>query len=447
MDENQNQNSSDFMKETIKQRPLNRRKLLRRTLITAALAVVFGMVACFTFLLLEPVISNRLYPEEEPEVIEFVEETEESEILPEDMYIDDSEMQPESTAESAVTLESEQIEQVLSKIQLDADDYLSLSEGVRKVAREAQNSIVTVTGVTSDIGWLDYEFENEGIVSGVLVADNGRELLILADVNSIQDAEDLRITFADGEEYAASLKKKDMNTKLAVLSVLKSTLKKSTLLRVKTIPMGTSANSNLSGSPVIAIGRLINSENSICYGNITSAGSRLIFSDSNYRHLTTDIYGSSNASGILVNLRGQMIGVVHMSDNSSEMKNMVSAIGITELKKVIEYLSNGKEIPYLGIYGVDVTREANESQEVPYGAYVLEIDMDSPAMNAGIQSGDVIVKVRSGAEEVTVEDYQELVRFLQAQEPQNNLQITLMRQGPDGYAEMKVQAEVGIQAG
>ena len=82
MKENINQDNTDFMKETIKQRPINRRKLVRRTLLTAAMAVVFGMVACFTFLLLEPVISNRLYPEEEPQTVVLVEETEENEVLP-----------------------------------------------------------------------------------------------------------------------------------------------------------------------------------------------------------------------------------------------------------------------------------------------------------------------------------------------------------------------------
>ena len=40
----------DFLRETIKQKPVNKKKLLRRTLITVAMAVVFGLVACFTFL-------------------------------------------------------------------------------------------------------------------------------------------------------------------------------------------------------------------------------------------------------------------------------------------------------------------------------------------------------------------------------------------------------------
>ena len=206
MEENQNQNNTDFMKETIKQRPLNKRKLVRRTLITAAMAVIFGMVACFTFLLLEPVISNRLYPEEEPEAIVFEEETEENEILPEDMIADESQMQPEETEPPA--LEDEQIAQVLSEMQLGTNDYLTLFNEMNKVAKEVQKSIVTVVGVTSDVTWLDNEYENEGVVSGVVVADNGKELLILANIRSIKDAEILKVAFSDGSEYEAEMKKR-----------------------------------------------------------------------------------------------------------------------------------------------------------------------------------------------------------------------------------------------
>lgn len=40
----------DFMTERVKNRPLNKRKLLRKTLFTAAMALVFGLIACVTFL-------------------------------------------------------------------------------------------------------------------------------------------------------------------------------------------------------------------------------------------------------------------------------------------------------------------------------------------------------------------------------------------------------------
>jgi serine protease Do len=63
--------NTDFISEKIKQRPINKKKLFRRTVITFALAVLFGIVACFTFLVLQPLFSDRLFPEKEPEAISF----------------------------------------------------------------------------------------------------------------------------------------------------------------------------------------------------------------------------------------------------------------------------------------------------------------------------------------------------------------------------------------
>ena len=438
MEERKNQDHSDFMKETIKQRPLNRRKLVRRTLLTAAMAVIFGMVACFTFLLLEPVISNKLYPEEEPEIIEFVEESREDEILPEDMIVDDSQMQPEPTQPPA--LEDEQIAQVLSEMKLGVEDYLSLFAGIREVAREVRKSIVTVVGVTPDVGWLDNEYENEGAVSGLVVADNGIELLILADVSSIEDVQSLEVAFQDGEIYQATLMKKDNNTGLAVISIAKTKIKSTTLEMAVAANLGTSGSS-LVGIPVIALGRPMGTEGSLCYGNITSTGNVIRLPDSNYKLMTTDIYGRSSASGVLINLRGQVVGIIDMSKNSPDLSNLISAVGISDLKKLVESLSNDKDIAYFGVYGVDVTESANEELGVPLGAYITEIDMDSPAMNAGIQSGDVILKWN----DMEIESYQDLVSTLLLEEPEKTVSITLMRQGPEGYTEMETTAVLGLK--
>lgn len=437
MEDNYNQ-ETDFMKETIKQRPLNRRKLIRRTLITAAMAVIFGMVACLTFLLLEPVISNRLYPEEEPSVVVFVEEMEENEILPEDMIADESQMNPEPT--QPPVLEDEQIAQVLSEMKLGVEDYGSLYNALSGVARDAQKSVVTVVGVTSDVDWFNNTYENEGVIAGIIVADNGKELLILTNVRTILDADSLKITFADNMVYEASLKKKDSNTELAVLSVLKANMEKSTLDTVKPIDLGTSAGSNLAGTPVIALGQPMG-VNSVCYGFVTSSGSIINLPDSRYKRMTTDIYGSTSATGVLINLKGQMIGIIDTDNNSSDTENLIGALGITELKKVIERLSNDKDIPYMGVHGADVTTEAHEELEVPFGAYIMEIDMDSPAMAAGIQSGDVIVMV----EENKISTYQELVNCIIGSEPEQTISLGLLRQGPEGYTEIELDVALSMK--
>ncbi len=437
MEEKHNQ-ETDFMKETIKQRPLNRRKLIRRTLITAAMAVIFGTVACLTFLLLEPIISNRLYPEEEPSTVVFVEETEENEILPEDMIADDSQMNPEPT--QPPVLEDEQIAQVLSEMKLGVEDYGSLYSALSTVAKEANKSLVTVVGVTSDIDWFNNPYENEGMIAGVIVADNGKELLILTNVRTISDADSLKITFTDNMEYEASIKKKDNNTELAVLSVPKASMERDTLDAVQPIDLGTSAGSNLAGTPVIALGQPMG-VNSVCYGFVTSSGNIINLPDSRYKRMTTDIYGSTSATGILINLKGQLIGIIDTYNNNSDTKNLIGALGITELKKVIERLSNDKDIPYMGVHGADVTPEAHEELEVPFGAYIMEIDMDSPAMTAGIQSGDIIVTV----EENKITTYQELVNCIIGSEPEQTISVGLLRQGPEGYAEIELEVVLSMK--
>ena len=77
---------------------------------------------------------------------------------------------------------------------------------MKDMAREAERSVVTVVGVTSDVGWLVNEYESEGAVAGAVVADNGKELLILANVSSIKDADSLKVILQMGKSIRLLLK-------------------------------------------------------------------------------------------------------------------------------------------------------------------------------------------------------------------------------------------------
>lgn len=431
---------SDFITETIRQRPINKKKLLRRTLITAAMAVVFSLVACLTFLLLEPVISNWLYPEEEPEPIEFPEETEE--ILPEDMIVDDSEMEPELEPEppAEIVIQDEQIEKILNGIQLDMEDYAEMYSSLSGIAAEAGKTMVTVTGSVSNVDWFNNPYESKGQTSGVIVAKLPKEILILVNYEKMIDAESIMVTFCNGTQGKAEIQERDANTKLAVVSVQLEEVGKETADLVKAADLtASSSNSAIVGNPVIAIGSPLGNGDSVCYGMVTSNNMSINMVDSYYKLITTDIYGSQKASGVLINLKGQMLGMIDGTHNSDDMKNLVSAIGITELRKVIERMSNGKKQAYLGTHGTDVTPEANEKLGVPYGAYITEIEMDSPAMGAGIQSGDVIV----GIQEKEIHTYGDLVNALMEGQPNETASIVLMRQGPEEYVRMEVDVTLG----
>ena len=130
-----------FIKEKVKERPINKRKLLKRTMITASMAVIFGLIACFTFLVLEPVFSNWLYPEEEPEPVQLQEESENEEMLPEDMVLEE-ESEEETTPPVQTT--------VVERVELDVSDYQTLYSNLYKMVQEVSKSLVTVIGITSD---------------------------------------------------------------------------------------------------------------------------------------------------------------------------------------------------------------------------------------------------------------------------------------------------------
>lgn len=427
---------SDFITEKIKQRPINKKKLLRRTLITAAMAVIFALVACLTFLILEPVISNWLYPEE-PALIEFPAETDE--MSPEDMIVDDSEMAQAEEPEE-IRLQDEQITQVLDSINLSIDDYAAMYSSMAEVARNAGKSLVTVTGSVSSVDWFNDPYESKDQTSGIIIEKLNKEILLLVNYEEVIDAENIMVTFFDGSQEQAQLKKKDTNTKLAVISVESSELDSETLESITAADLSASSDSRgIVGSPVIAIGSPLGNGDSVCYGVITSNSTALNTVDSFYSLITTDIYGSDKASGVLINTKGQILGMIDNSHNGEDMKNLLSGLGITELRGVIERMSNGRDQAYLGTYGTEVSLEINDSLGVPFGAYMTGIEMDSPAMTAGIQNGDIITKI--GDQEINV--YKDLVNELVELEPENTVSIILMRQGPEEYVEMEFDVILG----
>ena len=407
----------EYIKERMKERPVNKKRLIRRMVITASMAVVFGVLACFTFLVLEPVFSNFLYPEEEPQAVEIPEDTDE--MLPEDMMI----VEEDSTAKPEETTNKD--DEVLS-------DYKLLYQKIYELANKTMKSMVTVTGVSQDIDWFNNSYENKGQTSGLIVANTERELLILADEKILDKAEDLHVTFSDGTTTVASVKQTDANTEQVVIAVPVNQIGKSTLNVIDVASLGNSKSTSLLATPVIALGRPYGNTKSVAYGMITSKGTVLNLIDCNYELLTTDIYGSEEANGILLNLNGEVIGIINQKYNKDEAKNLISAVGISELKRTIERMSNGKEMAYLGINGTDVTGEANTSLGVPLGAYVTGIVMDSPAMKAGIQSGDVITKIN----EQEILSFSQYAAAIAECRPEETITVTLMRQGPEEYREI-----------
>ncbi len=441
-DREQGEESYQFVQEKIKERPINKKKLLRRTIITAVMALIFGLVACFTFFWMEPIISNWLYPEEEPEIVTFPEE--EVETMPEDMIQTEEEaLQAEQEAQQAQQQENEPAVQkqttIYQKVGLTVEDYMDLYTELSGIAKETSRCMVEVTGVTSDVDWLNDVYDNKDQSAGVIVANNGVELLILAKDSAAGSSQSVVVTFYDGSVNEAVKKRVDSSTGLCILGVDMDHVSEETMSEISVAALGSSSLSNLLAMPVIAIGAPTGVNGSVSYGIITSNSALVRKQDINYRLLTTDIYGSSEATGIIINLKGQVLGIIDNSYNAQGMQNQISAIGITELKRTIEALSNDNQRACLGIYGTDITAALSESLEMPRGVYVESFEMGSPAMICGIQGSDIITAI----DDMSINSMSDLTSALGRRKPGDAVTVILQRNVKEEYREMAVEVTLG----
>ena len=149
--------------------------------------------------------------------------------------------------------------------------------------------MVMVTAVTSNIDWFSTVQESSNQTSGVIVDNNGKELLVLTNASPLRSAESLSLTFYNGQQANAQIKQQDSYTNLAVLSVALTDLPEELREKEEIYPeIDFTVSEKQPGTPVIALGSPMGTGNSIGYGMITSTSIPYSVPDRNYRILQTD---------------------------------------------------------------------------------------------------------------------------------------------------------------
>ena len=428
MKEEQDRKSSNqeysFIKEKIKEPPKNKKRIAFEIVLFAGAAVAFGLIASFVFALTAPKLQEFFRKEEDPEVV----------TIPKDEIIEEVSKVLSVTPE----VTPEQVVNVVEK-DLESKDYISLYSEMYQVADSVKNSLVTVVGVSNNVDWLNNPYENEGQASGIVVADNGQEFLILTDQSVVEDVEQINVVFATGESVVAAQKKKHVNTGLVILAVERQLLAEESRKKIQPITLGNSLLLRL-GTPILAVGSPLGTTDSVLSGNVTSLKTMSDTEDIRYPLIKTDMLGSSNGNGVLLNLNGEVVGIYTRELSGISENGTITAYGISELKGVIERLSNNLGIAYFGVKAKEVSKEDQEKYQMPAGVGIISVAMESPAMNAGIQNGDIIVKI--GSKEIT--NQRELENSISGSEPEQLISVTAMRPGAEGYVEIQFDVTLGV---
>ncbi len=401
-----------FMQEVIKEEKMDAKKVIKKVCKWTTIGLIFGAAACLGFHVLRPWAEIRF--QKDPAKVEIPKD---DEIIEEEPIVQDS------TEEQELTI----------------DSYRELNVLLGEVVSEAKKSVVHVSGITQDQSWITGINKPSSQTTGLIVADNGRELLILTNYSSMKEEQLYKVEFSDGSVHEAVMKQKDGTTDLAIFSVAKSGITEETWNQIKVAMLGRS-NTFIPGRTLMAIGSPFGFANGLGYGIASSVDQIMVRADGEYNVIVTDMPESENGSGFLFDAYGNVIGVIDTGIDDEVGTSTLAAIGISDIKSEIELMSNGKNVPYIGIVGTIVTKEMSETQGIPTGLYVNEVKVDSPAMKSGIQNGDIITFV--GETEIsTMKDYHKAVI---AQEAGNTVKITGQRFGAESYVDIKFDVTVGV---
>ena len=407
-----------FVREQIKDKPKNYKRMWVRLGESAACGGVFALAVCLVLLFMIPVLRQ------------------EEGSVPDTGAQDSQQASVEETEQGSEEKEETQTPEERQPMTLD--DYQQIQTELYAIGNTANKSIVTITGVVSDTDWFNNSYEREGQGCGTIIGESGGKLWILTEKKTIKDAAKIKVTFVNDAVAEAKLVRYDGNTGLAALTVDLEDLEDSTQNAI-TVMKTAGSNTIHKGSIVIALGSPLGTNYSILTGTITATNNEISTPDNNYSVYTTDIVASENGSGVLINMDGELVGVV-MQSYSAASANTLTAVEISELMPVIDLLFADKEVPYFGVHISTVTQHIAQKYDIPKGVYIKKVEMDSPAMDAGLQSGDVIRSV-AGQEVVSAEQFREVMLQLT---PKETYSVTVMREGTKWYKKITCKLKAGV---
>jgi putative serine protease PepD len=290
-------------------------------------------------------------------------------------------------------------------------------------------SVVSITATTGQGG---------GQGSGVIIDESGH---VLTNNHVVAGAEKLTVTLADGRTYDAEIRGTDPSTDLAVITV------KNAPSDLKPVAIGDSDKIAV-GDPVMAVGNPLGLAGTVTTG-IVSALNRPVTTEAESESgpngqaqpgetvVTNAIQTSAainpgNSGGALVNASGQLVGINSaIASLGSSSGGQSGNIGIGFAIPVNEATSIAKQLidsgtathAYLGVTPQDGS--ASDGSATRAGAEVTSVGDGTPAAQAGLKVGDVIIAVNGER----VESADSLVGHVREKSTGDQVTLTVLRDG------------------
>ena len=387
-------------------------------------AVIFGVVSSFVMAFLYP----KLLP-----TVQVNENTRDPLIFNKDEYPTESstDISSETVADNSQSVVIGSMPALTEKESVSVESRPENADDIAgvytAVVDKANKSIVRMDDIGSDV---DSALSDTGSATetvGIIVGESEDEFIILTSSQAIGDSKEKIVKISDTTEIKARLISVEKSVGLAMFSMGKDNIPHEERSNMQAATLDNSYIIN-QGDTFIAAGKLYGQSDSVDFGLVTGI-SAVSGIDNSYEIIETGIKASIGDYAFLFNLQGNVIGISRPVSEDSRFR----AVGISDLKSLIECLSADLDINYMGIKGVNVNDALSIRYGLPYGIYIKDVIIDSPAFNAGLQAGDVITAF-NGESTLTMQSFN--LRLFRAGVGQEVV-ITVKRPGKDDYRELK----------
>ncbi len=260
--------------------------------------------------------------------------------------------------------------------------------------------------------------------SGVIISDDG---YIVTNNHVIEDARQIEVVLFDNRRYMAEIIGTDPTTDLALLKIDEDDL--------TFVPYGNS-DEVYPGEWVLAIGNPFDLNSTVTAGIVSAKARNIrILRDRNNLQIESFIQTDAavnpgNSGGALVNLRGELVGInTAIATPNGSYAGYSFAVPVALVRKVMDDLLEYGEVQrgLLGIRINDVNAQfaAERDLEVVSGVFVSMVNENSAALDAGIESGDVITAING----TTVKNVSELQELVARNRPGDEIEVTYIRNG------------------
>lgn len=342
----------------------------------------------------------------------------------------------ESEPEESVSDSEAWIEAYLESREFSLREIEMLNDVLYQIYQKIQSSIFTLEVVRAE-DELSTLTEERKETFGILVSKTQTEAILLADGNLFAHDAVLSVT-VDNEQREVQIRQKDEITGIAALAMPLEGISESSLQRMQPVVIGDSYGVRI-GETILFAGSPMGFPGSVQYGYISYVQKNVSAIDGEYRIFYTDSMAVSGSGGAMFNTQGELIGWMDTSSDTQHDNEMQRAIGISDLKYIIEDVISGINTAYIGVKVSTVTESIASGYGLPAGVYVTEVLPMSPAYEAGIQPGDVITNIQSAS----ITDIAGFRKIISVLKENSEISIVLQRRGRDGYKERTIVLDAG----